>query len=124
MRAESLRQQLSVLEGQRELIVDLVGEVTRTRATLDAIVDKKDGDEVLIPIGAGTFIHARLAQVGTAITSIGSGVSTQADIAGSRQRISDRLENLQATHKRLATDIQQVTHELTQLNAALESQGA
>lgn len=122
MRADALRQQLGGLEGQRELLADLVQDASRSLATLEGLASNQDGDEVLLPVGAGTFVHARLATVDRAITTIGSGVHAEMPVADAQKRLRERVDSLQASVKRVSGDISRLVAELERLNAMLESQ--
>lgn len=122
MRAESLRQQLAGLESQRELLADLVQDAGRSLATLEGLATNKEGDEILVPIGAGTFVHARLMDVERAITTIGSSLHAEMALPDAKKRLEERVATLQASSQRISGDINRVVQELERLNAMLESQ--
>lgn len=122
MRAEALRQQLAALESQRELLQDLVQDASRSLTTLESVAAGKEGDEVLVPIGAGTFLQARLGDVSSAITTIGSGLHAQLPVDQARSRMQGRIEALQDSSKRVSADVARLVQELDGLNAMLESQ--
>lgn len=125
MRSEAVRQQISMLEQQREILLEVSQEATRSLTTLQGLEQAKDGDELLVPIGAGTFLHARLDQAGRALTSLGSNLHAEVTLADAAARLRERMENLNATNQRLASELNRLLDEMARLNAVLESaQGA
>lgn len=121
MRGESVRQQLSAVEAQREYVLEMVGEARRSLGALDHLAEAKDGEEVLIPLGAGAFVHGRLAAEGTALASLGSGVHAQVPIADARDRMKARVESLEGAAQTLTRDATRLLDEMTRINAVLET---
>ncbi|HEX2021756.1 MAG TPA: prefoldin subunit alpha [Candidatus Thermoplasmatota archaeon] len=120
MRTESARSQLSALESQRDLVLDLLTEARRALLTLEHVERAQDGDEVLLPLGGGAFVGARLAHGGRAISSLGSGVHAELPAADARARMVTRVESLESAASALARDIARLSDELARLNAIAE----
>lgn len=121
LRGESLRQQLSALEAQREYVQELSGEARRALAALEHLASAKDDDEVLLPLGGGAFVRGRLANEGRAIASLGAGVHAELAVADARDRMRARLESLEAAATTLGKDVARVGDEMARINAVLES---
>lgn len=120
LRSESLRQQLGALEQQRDLLAELTNDARRSVASLDALAAAKDGDELLVPLGAGAFVHARLAQAGRAVASLGAGLHAEMPLADARDRLRVRVESLEAATTQVTRDLQRVLDELQRINALAE----
>ena len=120
MHAENLRQQLGALEQQRELIAELAGDARRALAALDHVATAKDGDEILVPLGAGAFVHAKLASGGNALASLGAGVHAEMPASDARERMKARVESLEGALSQSGKDAERVAGELERLNRALE----
>lgn len=120
LHGENLRQQLGALEQQRDLLVDLSGDARRSLSALDALTVAKEGDEMLVPLGAGAFVHARLANAGRAIASLGSGLHAEMPVAEARDRLQARVESLDNAAAQLSRDLQRVLDELQRVNAVVE----
>lgn len=119
-RGEQLRQQLSALEAQRDLLVELSTEARRALESLEHLATAKEGDEALLPLGAGTFIHARLAQPDRAIASLGSSLHAEVPVADARARMQGRVESLDSAMSQVGKEIGRFADELGRLNAFLE----
>lgn len=120
LRGEQLRQQLAAMEGQRDLVIDLVGDARRALGTLEHLTTAKEGEETLVPLGAGSFIHARIHDPTHAITNLGSGIHAELPVADARDRMKARVENLDSAMSNLNKDINRVAEELARINAVLE----
>ena len=121
LHGENLRQQLGTLEQQRDLLVDLSADARRSLSALDALTVAKDGDEMLVPLGAGAFVHARLASAGRAIASLGAGLHAEMPVAEARDRLQARVESLDQATAQLSRDLQRVLDEMQRVNAVVES---
>jgi prefoldin alpha subunit len=120
LRGEALRQQLAALEQQRELVLDLHADARRALATLEHLEQAKEGDEALLPLGAGAYAYARLDKPGRAVASLGAGVSAEMPVGDARARMGERVESLDAAMQQLNRDVARVSDELARLNALLE----
>ena len=108
-----------MLAGQMEAIQMSIIECERAVNAIDAL---KDGGEVasLVPIGAGSFVHARLAKPDRTIISLGSNVSAEMSSDAAKECLVDRreklakiLEQMNQTMGELAKRIQAIQTEAT-----------
>ena len=108
-----------MLAGQMEAIQMSIIECERAVNAIDAL---KDEDEVasLVPIGAGSFIHARLVKPDRTIVSLGSNVSAEMSSDAAKECLVDRreklakiLEQMNQTMGELAKRIQAIQTEAT-----------
>lgn len=120
MRGETLRQQLGTLETQREYLLELLQDARRALATVEHVEKSADGDEVLVPVGAGTYLRASLAHGGEAITSLGSGLHAQLPAKDARERLGERVKNLEEAAGTLGKDVARISEELARINAIAE----
>lgn len=121
LHGENLRQQLGAIEQQRDLLLELSGDARRSFTALDALVDAKDGDEMLVPLGAGAYVHARLANAGRALASLGVGLHAELSVADARDRLKARVDSLDQATSQITKDMQRVADELSRVNAVVES---
>ena len=120
LRGETLRQNLAALEQQRELVHELLTDARNALTALEHLEGAKEGDELLVPLGAGAFVHARLASQGTALSNLGAGVHAEVPTTAARERMTERVKSLGETNDALARDILRVGDELQRINAVLE----
>ena len=67
-----------------------MAELRAAGRTLEALAGR-EGAEVLVPIGAGSFIWARVERVDKAIVSLGADVSVEVDVERAKEMIGERL---------------------------------
>jgi len=77
---ESYNLQLETLSRQVRLLQASLEETTRARESLKALSKANEGDEILIPVGASTFVPVKVSGEKKAIINIGNRLSAEKDI--------------------------------------------
>ncbi len=82
-----LRQALALMDAYKDRVEALTRQVQVLRMSLDevsmaleavkAFKDAKEGDEIMVPVGASCYIPVKVTGNRTVITGIGSGISIQ-----------------------------------------------
>ena len=91
---EMCNAQLETLRKQDELLRINLEEFLRARDTLNGIKERKEGDEILVPIGANFFIKAQIGDPDAVISNLGATVAASEPL----DKAIDRLENLSLIH--------------------------
>ncbi|MCL2712577.1 MAG: prefoldin subunit alpha [Methanomassiliicoccaceae archaeon] len=96
---EIYKVQLDALAQQVQILQMSLEEAIRARETLKAFLNAKEGDELLVPIGASSFVTAKATGDKKAIVGIGNRVSAEKNIdeavafmEGSAKEISEALK--------------------------------
>lgn len=121
LRGESLRQQLAAVEAQRDYVAELLAEARRSLTTLEHMTGAQAGDEVLVPLGAGAFVHARLADPSRTLASLGSGLHAEVPSADARDRMRTRVQSLETAAATTQQEATRLLDEMTRINAVLET---
>jgi prefoldin alpha subunit len=74
---------------------------------------------MLVPIGAGSFIHARLASSAKVISSVGAGVSIEKDASQARESLSARKGEVSEGYRKLNEALSKVDQEMQKIQAVL-----
>ncbi|MDR0309727.1 MAG: prefoldin subunit alpha, partial [Candidatus Methanoplasma sp.] len=72
--------QLEALNRQVRLLQISLEDTVRARDSFKALANAEEGDEILIPVGASSFIHAKVTGKKKAIVGIGNRFSTEKDL--------------------------------------------
>ncbi len=82
-----LRQALALMDAYKDRVEALTRQVQVLRMSLDevsmaleavkAFKDAKEGDEIMVPVGASCYIPVKVTGNRTVVTGIGSGISIQ-----------------------------------------------
>ncbi len=109
------QQRMEALQQQANLIQLSLNELDNALKALTTLEGKGEGQELLVPIGADSFVHARLAEPDKAIIGLGAGVSVEKSFADSRGIIQGRRSELEKVLLDTSGAIDQVTSELVRL---------
>lgn len=110
---ESYQQQLESVERQARLLQNTRDEATRASRTIQALMDAKPGDELLVPIGSSCLITVNVSEKKKAVIGVGSKVSVEKDLP-------DALETLEATTKELNEAIQKTIGAMREIQSYVE----
>lgn len=121
VRSDQVRQQLGAMEAQREYLAEVIGETRRSLATLEHLANASPDEHVLLPLGGGAYVHARVSDPTKAITSLGNGVHAELPTADAIARLRARAENIENAQQALAKDVARLSDELARATAILEA---
>ena len=85
-RAEAVAAQIDAIQVS-------IFECEHASNTVDSLKDADDAD-ALLPIGAGSFIHAKIVKSDRAIVNLGAGVAAEMSADDARDCLTDRKEKL------------------------------
>lgn len=114
---ESARTQLDALARQQQLIQMAVEEHVRARETVKALMKGSPGDEVLIPIGADSYIHAKMSDNRDAIVGVGSSTSIRRTPEEAEKILDEKIDELSRGFKAVterAAKLEQMVQELSE----------
>jgi prefoldin alpha subunit len=109
------QQRMDALQQQANLVQMSLNDLDSALKALTTLDGKGDGQEMLVPIGAGSFVHARLAEPDKVIIGLGSGVSVEKNFADSKGIIQSRRTELEKVLLDTNGAIDQVGSELMRL---------
>ena len=133
MNDDELRQMLALMESYKNRTEALSRQVTVLRGTLDevnmanqsikALMDAKEGDEIMIPIGASSFMNVKVTSNKNIVVGIGSGLSVEktpedADLL----LIPDTPEELREALKKTVDALQEVQQALETVSQAVQTE--
>lgn len=100
---EAFKVQLDAMAKQLQFFQISLEETLRARDTLKAFAEAKEGDEILVPAGASSFVRATITASRSAVVGIGNKISIDMDIeeaakymATSAEEVSDAIKKLSA----------------------------
>lgn len=114
---EQYRAQLEALAQQQEIIRVSLEEHLRARETLTRSREAGEGAEILVPVGAQSFVVAQVRDAGKAFVGIGSDLIVYDEIPA-------QLERLDARIKSITDAANAVGQRLSEIQRRAEAQGA
>ncbi len=109
------QQRMDALQQQANLVQMSLNDLDNALKALSDLEGKGEGQELLVPIGAGSFVHAKLADPDKAIIGLGAGVSVERSFADSKGIIQSRRTELEKALLETTGAMDQVGAELARL---------
>ena len=91
---DQFREQIEALAQQQEIVRISLEEHLRAKETLTRYREAGRGTEVLVPIGANSFLVAESKDVDRALVSIGSDLIVYDDITKQIERLDARIKSI------------------------------
>ena len=125
-----LRQALAVMESYKERVEALtrqvqvlrvsLDEVTMTNEALRAFKDAKEGDEIMVPVGASSFVTVKVTANKNVVVNIGSNVSVEKDVDDAIQYMDANNAEISEAYKKTVEALNSAQQALADLNAAVQ----
>jgi prefoldin alpha subunit len=119
---ENAKAQLEGLLRQQQLIQLAVDEHVRARETLKELAKGTPGDEVLMPLGANSYVPARISENGSVIMGMGAGVSIQKTKEEAEAFLDTKIDELSRAFKTVTERAQQMESAIQELTEKMQSQ--
>jgi len=115
------------LQARLEIINAAMNEFALASSTLEGIKSQKSDADALIPVGGGSFVRAKLADVSKIVVGVGAGVAIEKPIGLSITEIKDRIADLDKARTTLQEQLNQTLIRLEEnrekLNEIVKKQG-
>lgn len=91
----------------------------RALGAVEAMDQAEEGQEMLVPIGSGSFVHAKLASREKVVLNIGAGVSIEKTVADAREALKARKAEVSEASKKLSDVLSKIDQEMQKIQAIL-----
>jgi prefoldin alpha subunit len=122
-----LQEQAKVFASNIEMLSMYLEELHRSKTTLEGLDQIKKGDEILVPIGASSFIRARIDDTENVISGIGADVSVDRTVEEAIKNLEERISLTESKVSQNRENYTKVATTLEQLSArarkALQEKG-
>jgi len=88
---------------------------------LEALGKNDGGQEVLVPVGVGTFIFSEVKDTNRVLVGVGSGVSIEQDRETSIKTLNSRRDELEDVMKKASESYTNIVSQMEQLQAKLQT---
>ncbi len=97
-----------VLQRRLELLKSMEAELRMAESALKALRDVEEGTPILIPIGGGTYIDARIEALERVIVGVGADVSVEMEPEKALEDLSNRLEEVEKASRAMEQQLEQL----------------
>ena len=119
---EAYKVQLDAMAQQSNFFKLSLEETMRARDTLKAFANAKEGDEILVPAGASSFVIATVTSKRKAIVGIGNKVSIDMDLDQAAEYMASSVTEVQEALKKLSDAIQEMNAKARELSLAVQQE--
>ena len=117
---EVLRTQAEALGQNLEMVNQHISEFRRTLEALEEVERLGEGNEVLVPIGVGSFIKAEIKDTQNVILSLGADVAARKSIPEAKQDLEARVKELEKVREEHSSRLQEVMKNLEAIAPVVE----
>ena len=117
---ESYKKRVDALSRQVQVLRVSLDEVTMASDAIKAFRDAKDGDEILVPVGAMSFIPVKVTGNRNVVVGVGSNVSVEKDVEGSIEYMDANGAEINEALKKTVEALNEAQNALSELSAAVQ----
>ena len=115
-----LQQRLEALQQQGNMIQLSLQDLDNSLKALSELESKESGHEMMVPIGAGSYVYATVANPGRVLVNLGAGVSMEKSVADSKSVLQSRRTELEKVLLETTGAMEQTEGELVRLQQEAE----
>jgi prefoldin alpha subunit len=109
-----LEQTAETLSSRINMVNTMIADLTYASMTLEGLEKQKENAELLVPIGGGSYIKAKLETPDKVTVGIGAGVSVEKTLGEAKEIINKRLEELGKTRVSLQQQFSQIVERINE----------
>ncbi|MEM3055160.1 MAG: prefoldin subunit alpha, partial [Candidatus Bathyarchaeia archaeon] len=96
------------------MVSTVIADLTYANMTLEGLEKQKENAELLVPIGGGSYIKAKLENPDKVTVGIGAGVSVEKTLLEAKDIISKRLQGMEKTKASLQQQFSQIVERINE----------
>lgn len=121
---ENYKERVEAMSRQVQVLRVSLDEVTMAAEALKAFRDAKEGDEILVPVGASSFIPVQVTGNKSVIVGIGSNISVEKDAEGSVEYMEANGAEISEALKKSVEALNEVQTALSSITSAVQQEYA
>ena len=119
---EYYKQQLESIDIQLQYLQSTLADYQRAKITVGQLNTVDDNSELLIPVGAGTFVNGSLKNTSNVLIGVGAGVVIEKTVDEAVikleeriKRIQENLEKMVSLGQKIQSDAEELSHKTQQM---------
>lgn len=110
----------AALQSRLDVVRAAINEVNLAHATLTGLANMQDGDDTLVPVGAGSYVRMKVADSKRLVMGAGAGTAIEKDVTSSIEELKGRIEELDKARNSIQQQLDQTLGQYQQDRDALE----
>ncbi len=117
----SLIAQADYLRSQIDAVNSTIQDLAAVIEVLDYLKKHGEGKTVLVPIGAGNFIRAKIEKVETVVMGVGGRLSIEASIEDAKKMLDERIGVLEDLRLDLLRKLEEINRKINEILPQVEA---
>ncbi|HIJ98559.1 TPA: prefoldin subunit alpha [archaeon] len=118
------RNQMQGFSEELSTIAETARAMNTARETLENFDKLKENPDVLIPIGAQTFAHAKITDLKNVLVNVGANTILKKDVPKALETISNQLKELEEARTKIETNMKELAEKMEEMEPELEEYAA
>lgn len=114
--------QLEAINRQVRLLQVSLEDTTRARESFKALANAKEGDDILIPVGASSFVPAKVTGSRKAIVGIGNRLSAEKDLDEAAAFMDANVSEISKALRESVNALSEIERIATELTMAVQNE--
>lgn len=119
---ESYKERVEALSRQVQVLRVSLEEVTMSSDALKAFKNAKEGDDIMVPVGASSFITVKVTSNRNVVVGIGSNISVEKDIDDAIGYMDANNAEIAEALKKSAETLNEAQQALTTISNAVQQE--
>ena len=120
MQLQLLKQQLTALLEEKQVIDEKVSELLTTSNALNELGKIKEKEEIWSPLGSGAFVRSDIKDKEKVLVSIGSDIAIKETRTNAIEILQERLKEIIEVDKELSSEIEKFNTQITKLEPEIQ----
>jgi len=121
-RLEQMRSQIEMLQDHKGMIEDLLEEHNEAKKTMKKYQEKEEGTEIMVPIGADSYVHSKITNNNQVLIGLGSDLSAERDIDDALEVVERKKDKIKENKKEVENQIEELTQNAQELEQELRKE--
>ncbi len=118
--AENYKRQLEGISAQIQVLDAAMAETEAAIKALGSLKEAKKGDEILVPIGSGSFIKGGIKDKESVIIGIGAGISVEKKVSEAKKILDKRQKDMQVAMEKMRNGATEANKKLMEISSKSE----
>lgn len=115
-----LNEQSKVISDNLSLLSSHRNELAISKITLEGLKGVKEGNEILIPIGAGNFVKGKISDVNTVITTLARDVTIEKSIDETITKLDETIKEVEKNLGQNEATLQNISARMNEIEMKAE----
>ena len=120
MQLQLLKQQLTALLEEKNIIDEKVSELLTTSNALNELGKIKEKEEIWSPLGSGAFVRSDIKDKEKVLVSIGSDIAIKETRTNALEILQERLKEIIEVDKELSAEIEKFNTQIMKLEPEIQ----